>query len=247
MPRDRDLTAILATIMPRPLILGHRGSPDHAPENTLRGFQAALEQGADGIELDVQISSDGVPVVIHDPVLDRMTSRRGRVDHHSWAELQSVRVGDEDPLPSLEQVAVWAASSAAFLNVELKASGVEAAVIEILDRHGLLDRCLLSAFDPASVSNVRLAPHVRAFLLCERWDNTAREDVARSGAQGVCLRDDAATPAAVADIAASGLPLVVWTVDDARRIRALIESNVFALITNHPAMAAEVRMAKKGR
>lgn len=201
-----------------------------------------MEQGADGIELDVQLSSDGVPVVIHDATLDRTTGGRGRVDRHSWKELRSVRVGGEEPLPSLDAVARWAADSGAFLNVELKATGVEKAVLDVLHRHGLFDQSFISAFDPGSVSNVgMLAPHARRFLLCERWDAAARENAATSGAEGICLRDDAASTAAMVEISESGLPLVVWTVDDTERMRTLLQADVFALITNRPAEGAEVR------
>lgn len=131
--------------------------------------------------------------------------------------------------------------------MELKATGVEKAVVDVLHHHQLFDRCFVSAFDPVSVSNVgMLAPHVRRFLLCERWDAAARENAANCGAQGICLRDDAATPAAMVEIAERGLPLVVWTVDDTQRMRALLRADVFAVITNRPAEAAEARRATVG-
>src|SRR5215211_2975476 len=72
---------------PRPLILGHRGAPRGAPENTLRAFRLALEEGADGVELDVQPSADGVPVVLHDDTLDRTTDATGDVATLSWARI----------------------------------------------------------------------------------------------------------------------------------------------------------------
>ncbi len=247
MQWDRDLAPDLATIMPRSLILGHRGAPNAAPENTLRAFQMALEQGADGVELDVQASSDGVPVVIHDPTLDRTTSGHGRVDSHSWADLQSIRVGAKYPLSRLQDVAEWAAGSGAFLNVELKARGITGAVVETLREHGLLGCTLLSSFESDLVREVgRLAPQVQRFLLSEDWSPAILKEIERGGAEGLCLRDDAATPAALQEISRCGIPLVVWTVDEPARMRTLLEMGLFALITNRPAMAVAVRSEMLG-
>src|SRR5687768_8195818 len=109
---------------PRPLILGHRGAPYDAPENTLASFARALEQGADGVELDVRRARDGVPVIIHDETLDRTSGARGRVADLDWPAIERLTTAG---LPSLEQAAGWAAASGAWLNVEIKTPRVEAA------------------------------------------------------------------------------------------------------------------------
>jgi glycerophosphoryl diester phosphodiesterase len=223
----------------RPLILGHRGAPFDAPENTLRSFARALEQGADGVELDVRRARDGVPVVIHDDTLDRTTPARGRVADHAWPALERL-TGAE--LPSLQQAAAWAAASGAWLNVEIKSPGVEAATLAVLRETKLLDRAILSSFHPQVVAEVgRSAPEARRYLLTEEWDEAAQEAVAQSGAQGVCLRVDAATPLALEVLRNDGLPVVVWTVDAPARIRELLLAGVAAIITNRPRVAAEVR------
>ena len=72
----------------RPLMIAHRGLSAHAPENTLVAFRMALERGADGIELDLQPSADGVPMVIHDATLERTTDGRGAVRERTARELQ---------------------------------------------------------------------------------------------------------------------------------------------------------------
>src|SRR5688572_9302031 len=107
---------------PRPLILGHRGARHESLENTLASFSVALEQGADGVELDVRAARDGVPMVIHDESLDRTHEVPGRVaalDSGALMRLTNAR------LPTLEQTVAWAASSGAWLNIELKVAGVE--------------------------------------------------------------------------------------------------------------------------
>jgi glycerophosphoryl diester phosphodiesterase len=226
-------------LFPRPLILGHRGAPLDAPENTLRSFALALRRGADGVELDVRRARDGVPVVIHDDTLRRTFGVDERVDQHPWSALQ--RLTDAQ-LPSLAQAAAWAASAGAWLNVELKEAGAEAATLQVLREAGLLSRCFLSSFDPAVVEEVgRLDPEVPRFLLVERWHEDAQEALARSGAHGVCLEVGAASALNLEVLRNDDLPVVVWTVNDRDRIHELLAAGVAAVITNHPSLAAEAR------
>lgn len=230
--------------LPRGLILGHRGASAEAPENTLQAFRLALEQGADGIEFDVQPSADGAPVVIHDDTVDRTTDGRGVVAALPWQALAVLDAGGGERVPRLEDVAAWAVQTRAWLNVELKAPGAEAASLQVLRATGLLERTVLSSFDPEVVARVgRLDPAARRFLLTERWDEPARGAVAACGAEGVCLEDRAATAEALRELAEAQLPVVVWTVDDARRIEQLLHAGVTAVITNVPARAVSVRRA----
>ena len=213
------------------------------PENTLRGFRRALEQGADGVELDVQRSADGVPVVIHDATLERTTDGRGRVDGWTAAELGRLDAGGEG-VPTLDAAARWAAASGAWLNVEIKAPAIEAATLAVLRDAGVLPRTLVSSFDAATVRAVgRLAPDVRRFLLTDRWEPRVIPTVREIGAGGVCLGVEAATAAALRELAAAGFPVVVWTVDDPARIRVLIDGGAAGIITNRPERGAAARRA----
>jgi glycerophosphoryl diester phosphodiesterase len=224
-----------------PLILGHRGAPRAAPENTIAGFTLALDAGADGVEMDVQLSADGVPVVIHDDTLRRTTGARGRVDRLSWRRISELRTGGE-PVPSLEQAGAWAAATGAWLNVEIKAMGAAAATLAVLEEAGIAERVIVSSFHVSVVEQVgRLDPHAARYLLLERWDAAARTALETSGAGGVCLRVDVATDAVLAELEPCGLPVVVWTVDDPRRLRELLGSSVRAVITNRPELAARLR------
>jgi glycerophosphoryl diester phosphodiesterase len=224
---------------PHLLILGHRGAPAEALENTLRAFELALRRGADGVELDVRPAEDGTPVVIHDDGLERTFGMSGLVSELSWPALQRLTGAR---LPSFEQAAAWAAASGAWLNVELKAEGVEAEVIRILRGHGLMSRAFLSSFDEAIVARVgEVAPDALRFFLTETWDDAAHDRLNRSGAAGVCLRVDAATPLALEVLRHEGLPVVVWTVDDVTRIGHLLAAGVAAIITNHPETGVAAR------
>jgi glycerophosphoryl diester phosphodiesterase len=226
---------------PRPLILGHRGAPRGAPENTMRAFRLALEEGADGVELDVQPSADGVPVVLHDDTLDRTTDQVGDVATLPWERIASARAEGE-PVPRLEEVVEWAVETGAFLNVELKRPGAEAAAVDAITRAGLRERTVFSSFISASVAEVRrLDPAAACYFLSEARAGLAMAAARQLGASGVCLGARRATPAALAEFRRVGLPVIVWTVDRPYRIRGLLREGVRGVITNLPSIAVQVR------
>jgi glycerophosphoryl diester phosphodiesterase len=225
----------------RPLILGHRGAPRGAPENTMRAFRLALEEGADGVELDVQPSADGVPVVLHDDTLDRTTDQTGDVSLLEWEQIATAR-SEGEPVPRLEEVVEWAAASGAFLNVELKRPGAEAAAVAAIVGAGLRGRTIFSSFLSASVAEVRrLDPAATCYFLSDGRAGLAMAVARQLGAAGVCLGARRATPAALAEFRRAGVPVIVWTVDRPYRIRGLLREGVRGVITNLPAQAVRVR------
>lgn len=152
----------------RRLIIGHRGAAAHAPENTLPSFRLAERAGADVLELDVHLSADGVPVVIHDPSLLRTAGRDLVVAGESFARLQDADAGSRFTrdggrtfpwrgrgiqVPSLEEVAT--AFPAMPLLIELKVRGADEAVRRVLWRTGALNRSLLVSFDHRAITSFR--------------------------------------------------------------------------------------------
>lgn len=230
-----DRSGLRGRLPSQPLLLGHRGAPFDAPENTLAAFDLALRRGADGVELDVQRSADDVPVVIHDDTLERTTDGRGAVAGSTAEGLRRFTSRGE-PIPTLQEAVAWAARRDAWLNVELKAAGVEAATLELLRAARWTERTIVSSFLPDVVGRVlRLAPDVLCFLLAERWDAEHRAALRDLGADGLCLQNDAATPEALAELRAADVPVVVWTVDDPARIATLRRTpGIVAVITNRP-------------
>lgn len=112
--------------MTKTRVLGHRGACAYAPENTLASFQLALDLGADGIELDVTLTKDGVPVVMHDGTVDRTTNGKGRIDQMMFAETQQLDAGSwfdaqyrGEKIPTLAQVLTDIAPRG-IVNIELK-------------------------------------------------------------------------------------------------------------------------------
>ncbi len=142
---------------PKPILFAHRGASIHAPENTLPAFELALEQGADGVELDAKLSADGKVVVIHDPTVDRTTDGHGKVSQLSYAELKSLDAGAhfDGPfrgtrIPGLAEV-FESIGERSIINVELTnyATPMDRLVdkvCELVKAHGLEQRIIFSSF-----------------------------------------------------------------------------------------------------
>ena len=162
---------------PKPLNIAHRGASAVAPQNTLAAFRKAMELGADGVELDVQLSADGAVVVIHDFTVDKTTDGTGRVAEKTLAELEALDAGIRfspqfagERIPTLAQV-FEALEGKLLVNVELKdfnlrSSALAAPVVEVIREHAMEKRVLFSSFNPFALRAVkRLAPEIPAGLL----------------------------------------------------------------------------------
>ena len=117
-------------------VIGHRGAAAEAPENTLTGFDLALAQGAEAFELDVHATADGVPVVIHDPTLERVTDRSGRVADLDWSVVGRARIGGTEPIARLEDVLdAWPDIR---LNIDVKDAAAVAPTANAIERTYML-------------------------------------------------------------------------------------------------------------
>ncbi len=231
--------ARLRQALGRPLVFGHRGLPGDAVENRLAAFSAAAAAGADGIEFDVQLAADGVPVVIHDSTLDRTAGRPGAVGATGSAELAAIGV------PLFEAV-LRHVPPPVLLNIELKAAvpyatGLEHAVLELLSRYGAQGRALISSFNPWSLARVRRAdPRVyTAQLTAPRW-----RLVLPAGrglrSPGIHPHVEEAGEEACARWRAKGRRVILWGDRDEAQLEAALRLDVDGAITDRPAEAARM-------
>lgn len=206
--------------------IGHRGAPRRYLENTTPSFREALKLGADAIELDVHVTSDGLPVVHHDPVLSaRVTPtslvRKG-IDKLDRSEVASVDLGAGSRIPSLAEVLEVMRGRKAY--VEVKAGDIQS-VADVIDASHTT--CALHSFDhEAIVTARRLAPHIPRGVLFDEWPDVPAAIVERTEARDVWPKDSLVTPARINALHAMGCRVIVWTVNDARRIRELSEWGV---------------------
>jgi len=227
-----------------PKIIAHRGASAHAPENTIAAFQLALEQGADGIELDVMLSKDGHLVVIHDNTVDRTTDGKGAVRDMTLEELKSLDAGGGQRIPTLEEV-LELFGGRFIINIELSnyvsifnKLPIEAA--KMVKNHQLGKSVIMSSFNPFNLPRFHaILPEVDLGLLTD--PNKAKKWVWR------LFNYDALHPhfsdvdqVLVAALHRRNRKVNVWTVDDPQEIRRLAALEVDSIITNDPVAAREV-------
>jgi glycerophosphoryl diester phosphodiesterase len=247
-----------------PLVVAHRGASASAPENTLAAFALALEEGADGVEFDVRLAGDGVPVVIHDATLERTALRAGRVAAHTSRELGETDAGSwfnlkfpsaaresfaREGVPTLASVFELLRRRARVIYVEIKCEAREdfrplvARVVETVRGAGVEGVAVVESFNLAAVAEAkRLAPEVRAAALFEpksvRGLRLRRLIVGRAiacGAQEVALHRALARTSVVEAARRAGLQSVVWTADHPAWARRALALGLRAVITNRPA------------
>lgn len=192
----------------RPLRLAHRGDHRHAPENTLAAFRAALAvPGCDGLEFDVQLSRDGVPIVLHDTTLERVQGRPERAAELTAAELSGLGV------PTLAEV-LAAAPAPAFLDVELKIDTGRATLDALrIARGPALERAVVSSFDVSAVETVRAQePGWPCWLNAEDLSPATIDLAVGLGCRGVSAEWRAIDGPSARRVHAAGLDLVAWTV-----------------------------------
>lgn len=226
-------------------IWGHRGASGEAPENTLPAIELALRQGADGVEVDVQVSRDGRIVVLHDETVDRTTDGKGAVKGLPWSTLQRLDASGGDNrfagsrIPLLADVLDLTRN--AILNIELKNDrvaypGLEEQILADVAAAGAADRVVLSSFNRRSLTHLRhLGVSSSVGLLYHRPRLRPGREAQRLGATAVHPPLHSTTARLVRRIHRRGLPVHVWTVNDDDDVRRMARFGVDAVITDHPA------------
>lgn len=228
-----------------PLVLGHRGARARAPENTIAAFDLAMDEGADGVELDVRMTSDGALVIAHDDELHLASGRRVRVSKLSSAQLAGIPTSDHPAVPTLEATLDWAVSRGALLNVELKGDVPQAAwmarkavrLLEHLETSGIL----VSSFNPHQVAIVARRRIVPVGLLLHAGQSFARRLLDLSpltyralGAQAVHPERTLVSTSLMKSLKRDGAIVNAWTVNDPDEAIRLANLGVDALITDYP-------------
>ena len=218
-----------------PIVIGHRGAAAYAPENTLDSFREARRRGAAWVEIDVKLTADGVPIVMHDDSLKRTTGVDRLVAATRRADLPAV-------VPTFEEAIACFAAEGLGCNVEIKpCPGREAetatVTVEVLRRcwPASLPAPLLSSFKDASLDAARAAApeYARALLLDEIRDDW-RSRAEAVGAVGINTNGKRLTAPRAVEIRQAGYALSVYTINDGPVARALVGMGVDCVITDAP-------------
>ncbi len=227
----------------KPLIIAHRGASADAPENTLEAFSLAMAQGADGFEFDVQLTSDGIPVILHDHLVERTTDGVGSVADLTFAELRKFKTLNGEPVPTLDEVFRLLGEKPLY-NIEIKDFnlrdiGLETAVAQQIRAFNLEHRVLLSSFNALSLRRARrilendvpiALLHFLGRNLCSYLVTDAEADHPFSQT----VNNKYMTWARK-----RGYRVHVWTVDDPVEAQRLTKLGVHAVVTNRPQFIRE--------
>jgi len=230
-----------------PSVIAHRGASAEQPENTLAAFRRALALGADGIELDVHVTRDGVPVVFHDASLLRLTGVRGRIAQQAWPALRRLRVLGTEPIPRLAGV-LRLTRSQILVQIELKAGVPVAPVVRAIRAARTAQGVILASFALGLLRTARrLAPAVPRMLISEgrRPPAALLRQLAALGAAGLSVNHRAIRSAAwVRFFQARGHTVWAWTVNDPVRMRRLVGWGIDAILSDNPALLRGVLREK---
>ena len=230
-----------------PPYIAHRGAPRCAPENSLESFIAARDAGAKWIETDVKLTSDGIPILMHDDTLDRTTSGHGPVAEMSWEKMQMLDAGSwfspdfcRTRVTSMAELLTFCSASRMRLILELKPSPgrTQATVMVALIEASKLwpefsPPPMVSSFD---IDALRIAAQLRPDwprgLFLETWRDDWVETAVLTQASTITLKDDLLTPERLAILQNSPVPLLAYTIDDPARAKELMKNGIKAVFTD---------------
>ena len=223
-----------------PLIIAHRGASAEAPENTLAAFRRAVALKADGIELDVQLTCDSIPVVFHDSSLLRLTGQRGLVTAKTWPELKNLRIQDSsEGIPRLVDVLTFIRRRIV-VQIELKRGVAVAPVVAAIKKARASAWVILASFELDLVcAAAELAPTIPRMLISEGRRSTATllAQLEACTAHGLSVNHRAVRTANYAShFQDRGFTVWCWTVNDTRRARQLAGWGIDGLVGDNPAL-----------
>ena len=244
-------------------VIAHRGASFDAPENTMPAFKRAHLLKADMIELDVLLTRDSIPVVLHDDTLDRTTNGNGQVSEMFFRELQELDAGQwfsedfrDTRIPSLQTVLRWAKDKIA-LNIEIKGknqgsgqlTGIEEAVLGLVDQYEMREHVVISSFSCGAIKRVKeISPDAAtAYLISEYRYGTPRdyERMINCRADGLNLKARQMNKDLMEILKKNETPAWVYTVNREMIMRDAIESGVTGIFTDRPDLLRRVVLDEK--
>jgi glycerophosphoryl diester phosphodiesterase len=234
-----------------PIAFAHRGFAPDGAENSMSAFENAVRLGYRYLETDVRVTADGIALAFHDAALDRVTDRRGRVAGLPWREVQQARIAGTEPIPLL--VDVLTAWPDIYVNLDVKAEHSIGPTIEAIRRTRTIERVCIGAFSDARVAAVRAALGPRLCTSLGPREAIRLRAAALLGRRplrpvhGSCAQVPAAVGRArlvdghfLAAAHQLGLPVHVWTVNNAMEMARLLDLGVDGVMTDRADVLRDV-------
>ena len=247
----------------KPLIIAHRGASAFAPENTFAAFQRAIDDGADGIEFDVRLTKDGVPVVFHDSTLYRLAKIENRVADLTVGELNKIDVGSwfnrafpgkadakfsAEIVPTLANLFKFLSGYKGLIYVELKGKdsmipALTKTVCHLIRQTNLLPNIIVKSFKFEGIKIAKqILPEVRTAALFEpkiftilRRKKLILDEVRKFNADEISIHRSMATESFVRRARENNFSTVIWTADNPVWVKRALNYGISAIITNNPA------------
>lgn len=216
-------------------------------------FQKAYDYGADGVELDIQLSKDGEVVIIHDETVDRTTNGTGHVIDFTLEELRALKILEkntglltEQQIPTLKEYLSWASDKDFWTNIELKTKkfqyeGIEEKTLRLLKEHGLDSKVLISSFNVQTIRRFKqLDPKIKCGLLSTSFDGFLLTAAQELGVECVHPYYKKLTGKLVRHFQQHQLEVNAWTVNELPDLLKMAAINVNAVITDYPDTLAQL-------
>ena len=195
----------------QPLVTGHRGAGGERPENTIAAFSYAIGIGCDGVELDVHLTRDGIPVVVHDPVVRSPNGSCVDIRSCDAEEVIALPAGEGETIPTLDAVLRLLAPSSLYAQIELKGEGVEQPAIALVREYAFEHRTIFTSFVHRRVLRAKtLLPDVRTGVLLSSVPVRLMEVAQHAYADNIHLEHRRLSEEVVEEVHRSGKAMVAW-------------------------------------
>ncbi len=231
-------------MLDRFFIVAHRGASAYEPENTLRSIRRAIEMGADAVEVDVRLTSDGVPVVMHDPTVDRTTNGRGYVNLMSLKEIESLDAGLGEKVPKLDEVLDLVHRKVVLL-IELKVDEAALPALTLVNNRDMVDDVLFISFSTKALKFIlKSQPKSHAGLIYSRpgdWIFEAKE----LDCEFILPKYPLATSKTIDLAHKLHLKVIPWVIDELELAREMKRRGADGIATNKPDVIIPLRTSLK--
>lgn len=238
------------------LIFAHRGANQHCPENTMSAYKKAHQLGVDGIEVDVHLSRDAVPVLIHDLTVNRTTNGKGKVSDKTVSELKKLDAGNWfspkfrlEKIPTLDEFLHWIKETSLLINIEIKAAergDIEEKVNALILKYALDERIIVSSFNQTVLVNMKkINPSLETALLYKYTAIDPADVRNKLKVSAVHPHYSLISKDYVTKFQSERLKIRSYTVNDEKVMRKLMAWNIDGLITDRLETALHIRETRK--
>lgn len=240
------------------IIYAHRGASKEAPENTMPAFELAFKQGAQGIETDVQLTKDQIPVLIHDEKVNRTSNYKGYVKDFTYQELSQLDFGSWHSskykgatIITLDSFLEWIQHKPLWINIELKTNvfeykGIEDIVLERIKKYNVYDRTVCSSFNPNTIMRLHdQDPNLETALLTKQKIRNLEYVLQKMGSHSFHTKYRNLSERLVNNCKTHQIPLRIYTVNKPSHLIRCFHLGVTGIFTDLPALALEYKKIVK--